>query len=58
MAHGGPGNAQLGTDLTQGTTLGLQVGCTLNVHRVTVTNLSRIGFARNSLLGLAVGRFW
>jgi hypothetical protein len=31
-------NAQLGTDLAQGPPLGVQVGCTLNVHRVTVTN--------------------
>jgi len=32
-----PMNAQLGTDLAQGPTLGVQVGCTLNVHRATVT---------------------
>ena len=25
-------NAQLGTDLAQGPALGVQVGCTLNVH--------------------------
>ena len=31
------GNAQLGTDLAQGPTLGVQVGCTLNVHGATVT---------------------
>jgi hypothetical protein len=36
MAHGGSGNTQLGTDLAQGPTLGVQVGCTLNVHRATV----------------------
>ena len=36
-------NAQLGTDLAQCPTLGIQVGCTLNVHGVTVTSLSRIG---------------
>ena len=45
MAHGCPGNAQLVTDLAQGTTLGVQVGCTLNVHCPTVTSLSRIGFS-------------
>ena len=44
MAHGCPGNAQLVTDLAQGTTFGLQVGCTLNVHRATVTSLSRLEF--------------
>jgi hypothetical protein len=36
-------NAQLGTDLAQRPTLGVQVGRTLNVHRATVTSLSRIG---------------
>jgi hypothetical protein len=40
-----PGNAQLGTDLAQGPALGVQIGCTLNVHGATVTILSRIGFA-------------
>ena len=40
-------NAQLGTDLAQGPALGVQVGCTLNVHRATVTSLSRIGFPPN-----------
>lgn len=30
-------NAQLGTDLTQGPAVGVQVGCALNVHRATVT---------------------
>ena len=58
MAHSGPGKAQLGTDLAQGPALAIQLGCTLNVHGATVTNLSRIGFARNSLLDLVVGRFW
>jgi hypothetical protein len=43
MAHGGPGNLQLGTDLAQATTLAVQVGCTLNVYGATVTSLSRIG---------------
>jgi hypothetical protein len=37
MAHSGPGNAQLGTDVAQGPTLDVQVGCPLNVHGVTVT---------------------
>ena len=46
LAHRGPGNAQLGTDLAQGPTLGVQVGCTLNVHRATVTSLSRINWQR------------
>jgi hypothetical protein len=32
MADSSPGNAQLGTDLAQGPTLAVQVGCTLNVH--------------------------
>jgi hypothetical protein len=40
MAHGGPGNAQLGTDLAQGPAPGVQIGCTRNVHRVTVPSLS------------------
>jgi hypothetical protein len=42
MTHGGPGNAQLGTDLAQRPTLGIQVGCTLNVHRVTVSAEPRL----------------
>jgi hypothetical protein len=58
FADGAPMNAQLGTDLAQGPTPLVQIGRTLNVHGATVTNLSRIGFARNSLLGLVVGRFW
>jgi hypothetical protein len=37
MADSGPGNAQLGTDVAQGSNLGVQVGCPLNVHSVTVT---------------------
>jgi hypothetical protein len=37
IAHGGPGNAQLGTDLAQAPTPALQVGGTPNVHRATVT---------------------
>jgi hypothetical protein len=44
--HGGSGNAQFGTDLAQGLALVVQVGRTLNVHRVTVTNLKRIGGTR------------
>jgi hypothetical protein len=39
IAHGSPGNAQLSTDLAQAPTLGVQVGCTLNVHRATVASL-------------------
>ena len=58
IADRGPMNAQLGTDLAQGPALGVQVGCTLNVHRATVTSLSRIGLPRNSLLGQVVGRSW
>jgi hypothetical protein len=38
-------NAQLGTDLAQGPTLGVKVGCTLNVHRDTVAGKARA--ARN-----------
>ena len=38
IAHGGPGNAQLGTDLTQCPALHVQVGCTVNVHHATVTS--------------------
>jgi hypothetical protein len=34
------GNAQLGADLAQGPALGVQVGCTLNVHCATVTSRS------------------
>jgi hypothetical protein len=33
-------NAQLGSDLAQALTLGVQVGCTLNVHCDTVTSVS------------------
>ena len=32
LADRAPMNAQLGTDLAQGSTLGVQVGCTLNIH--------------------------
>jgi hypothetical protein len=38
--HCGRRDAQLGTDLAQGPTLGVQVGRTLNVHRATVTSLT------------------
>ena len=38
IAHGGPGNAQLSTDLAQTPTLGVQVGCTRNIHRDTVAS--------------------
>ena len=37
LAHRGRSEAQLRTDLAQGPALGVQVGCTLNVHGVTVT---------------------
>ena len=36
LADRAPMNAQLGTDLAQGPALGVQVGCTLNVHGATV----------------------
>jgi hypothetical protein len=39
LANRAPMNAQLGTDLTQGPSLGVQVGCTLNVHGATVTSV-------------------
>jgi len=42
-------NAQLGTDLAQRPTLGVQVGCTVNVHRDTVTTRSRIGLSPKHL---------
>jgi hypothetical protein len=58
LAHRGPGNAQLGTDLAQGPTLGVQICRTLNIHGATVTNLSLIVFPRNSLPGQVVGRSW
>ena len=37
LAHGGRRDAQLGTDLPEGSTLGVQVACTRNIHRDTVT---------------------
>jgi hypothetical protein len=46
LAHRGRRDAQLDTDLTQGPTMGVHLGCTLNVHGATVTSLSRIGFPR------------
>jgi hypothetical protein len=48
IAHGDLGNTQLGTDLAQGPTLGVQIGCALNVHGATVTSHGRIGFAAYS----------
>jgi hypothetical protein len=42
LADRAPMKAQLGTDLAQGSTLGVQVGCTLNVHGATVTSHGRI----------------
>jgi hypothetical protein len=41
LADRTPMNAQLGTNLAQGPTLGVQVGRTLNVHCATVTSLGR-----------------
>jgi hypothetical protein len=40
-----PMKTQLGNDLVQGPALGVQVGCTLNIHYATVTNLF-FGLAR------------
>jgi hypothetical protein len=37
LADRAPMNAQLWTDLAQGPILGVQVGCTPNIHRATVT---------------------
>jgi hypothetical protein len=37
LADRAPMNAQFGTDLSQGPALGVQVGCAVNVHGVTVT---------------------
>ena len=50
FADGAPMNAQLGTDLAQATTLGVQVGCTRNVHRATVTSPGRISFPTTRML--------
>jgi hypothetical protein len=45
LAGRAPMNAQLGTDLAQGPApWGVQVGCTLDVYRATVTSLSEIDF--------------
>ena len=44
MAHRGPCDVQLGTDLPQGPALGVQIGRPLNVHGATVASLSRIVF--------------
>ena len=41
FAHRAPMNAELGTDLAKAPTLGVQVGCTFNVHRANVTSSSR-----------------
>jgi hypothetical protein len=45
IARGGPGNAQLSTDLAERPTLGVQVGRMPYPHRATVTSPSRIGFS-------------
>jgi hypothetical protein len=47
LADRPPMNTQLGTDLAQAPTLLVQVGCTLNVHRDTVTSLNRTGLSPN-----------
>jgi hypothetical protein len=47
MAHRGRRDAQLRTDLPQCPALGVQVGCTLNVHGATVTGLSGSGLLPN-----------
>jgi hypothetical protein len=39
LADRAPMNAQLGTDPAQRPALGIQVGCTLNVHGGSVTSL-------------------
>jgi hypothetical protein len=54
MAHRGRRDPQLRTYLAQGLTLGVQVGCTRNVHRGSVTSLSRIGFSPNQGVGARV----
>jgi hypothetical protein len=46
--------AQLDTDLAQGPALGVQVGCTLNVHYATATTLGRIGLPPNQDVGARV----
>jgi hypothetical protein len=40
LAHRAPMSAQRRTDLAEGPALGVQVGCTLNVHGDTVTTRS------------------
>jgi len=49
LADRAPMNAQLGTDLAQRPALGVQVGCTVNVHRDTVASRSRIGLSPKHL---------
>jgi hypothetical protein len=46
LADRSPGNAQLSTDVAQGPALGVQGGCTLNIHRATVTNPHQIDLVR------------
>jgi hypothetical protein len=52
LTHRGPGNAQLGTDLAQSPTLGVQVGCTLNVHGATV----KASTTHTAGMGIHLGR--
>ena len=56
VAHRCRREAQLGTDLAQGPALGVQVGCTLNVHGATVTSLSGSAFTEASAVSGCRGR--
>jgi hypothetical protein len=49
LADRAPMNAQLGTDLAQRPALGVQLGCTLDIHRATVATRSRIGLSPKHL---------
>jgi hypothetical protein len=55
LADRAPMNAQLGTDLAQGPTLGVQVGSTLNIHRDTVA-VSRLELHENYGTGVKAAR--
>jgi hypothetical protein len=52
MAYRCPGNAQLGTDLTKSPAVGVQVGCTFDVHCATVTASCDL-LDRDDMAGLA-----
>ena len=58
MADRAPLSAQLGTDLAEGPALGVQVGCTLNVHGDTVTTLSLIRLTPSALVQVQIRPFW